>query len=333
MDRSRRMGARGRATTAEQAAQPSPPSSSRITLRARKNRRRPAPLWSRMPRPAAIADACGRALRRSLSAAIAACVIVGAGGALWLAHRFVTTSPRYAITEIEVRGARHLSASEVRAIVPAALGDNVFLTSPDEVAGALRRHPWIASATAERVLPGTIRVEIREHEPAALAVIGEPYLVGADGRPFKRAQIEAGDGAGLPIVTGVDRDAYRRDPAGAARTITAALDALARWRAGAGRPPIGELHITAQGTLTLRTYDRAAAIELGPLASETAGATDAAHAAFAADAATAAAPTLEARLHTFDAAWAELDPRERARARSFHLDARPDHVTVAFAKD
>lgn len=318
------MGARGRAATAELASPPSPPPSSRITLRARKNRRRAAPLWSRVPRPQAIADACGRALRRSLPATIAACVVIVAGGALWLGYRFVTTSPRYAITAIEVRGARHLSASEVRAIVPVAIGDNVFATSTDDVVRALRRHPWIAEATAERVLPGELLVEIREHEPAAVAVIGEAYLVTAGGRPFKRAEIEAGDGAGLPIVTGVGRDAYRRDPAGAARTITAALDALARWRAGGGRPEIGELHVTAQGTLTLRTYDRAAAIDLGPLLTP-AGAGELAAAPAALD--------LDARLRTFDVAWAELDPGERARARSFHLGARPDHVTVAFAKD
>jgi len=38
-------------------------------------------------------------------------------------------------------------------------------------------------------------------------------------------------------------------------------------------------------------------------------------------------------MHTFDAAWAGLSDAERARARSIHLDARPDHVTVAFVKD
>jgi cell division protein FtsQ len=326
MDRSRRMGARARATTAESAAPPSPPSTSRLTLRARKNRRRPAPLWSRMPRPSAIADACGRALRRSLPAAVAICVIAAAGGAIWLGYRFVTTSSRYAITAIEVRGGHRVTADEVRAMIPASLGDNVFSTSADAIARALRAHPWIASATAQRILPGKILVEIREHEPAAIAVIGDPYLVGPDGRPFKRAQIEAGDGAGLPIVTGLDRAAYARDPDGAARTITAALDALARWRAGAERPAVGELHVTAQGTLTLRTYDRAAAIELGPLDAGEPGAQP------RAEPRPAPSP-IDARIRTFDAAWAELDPRERTRARSFHLDARPDHVTVAFAKD
>src|SRR5436190_4716348 len=98
MDRSHRSGAKGRPATAELAAAASPPPSSRLTLRGRKNRRRPAPLWSRVPPPRTIADACGRALRRSLPAAIAAFALLGVGAGLWLGYRFVTTSSRYAIT-------------------------------------------------------------------------------------------------------------------------------------------------------------------------------------------------------------------------------------------
>lgn len=312
MDRSRRSGARERPATAER--EPVlPPSSSRLTLRARKNRRRAPSLWSRVPPPREIADACGRALRRSAPAMIATCAVLGVGAALWLGYHFVTTSARYAITKIEVRGTQRLSEDEIRAALPVALGDNVFEASTDAVTRALADHPWIASAKVERVLPGTLVVEIREHQPTAIAVLGEPYLVGADGHPFKRARIDAGDGAGLPIVTGLDRAAYRRDPEGAAQTITAALAALARWRTNPARPPIGELHVSTQGTLTLRTYDRGAAIELGAL--------------------DAPAALLDARLRTFDAAWAELDPSERGRARTFHTGARPDHVIVAFAKD
>jgi len=340
MDRSRRTtGARARTATAELAAPSSPPPSSRLTLRGRKNRRRPEPLWSRVPPPRAIADACGRALRRSVPATLAACALLGLAGAIWLGYRFVTTSSRYAITEIEIRGAHRLSADEVRAALPVALGDNVFLASTDAISRALRRHPWIAAATTERILPGTLRVEIREHEPVAVALLGEPYLVGPDGHPFKRAQPEAGDEADLPLVTGLDRAAYGRDPDGVARTITAALDALARWRSGPGRPPIGELHIDAQGALTLHSRDRAAlespgfvgarrnakrcggSIELGPLA-EPAGAPSRDSLAL-----------LDARLRTFDAVWAELGDDQRERARAFHIGARPDQVTVAFAKD
>jgi hypothetical protein len=90
------------------------------------------------------------------------------------------------------------------------------------------------------------------------------------------------------------------------------MGALARWRAGAKRPPVAELHLGAGGTLALRTH-AGAAIELGLLS--------------------ASAASIEARLRTFDAVWAELDPHERGRARTFHTGARPEHVTVAFAKD
>jgi cell division protein FtsQ len=319
MDRSRRMGARGRATTAEAEESAIPPSSSRLTLRARKNRRRPTSVWTRVPRPRAIADACGRALRRSLPVLLATCAVLGVVAALWLGYQFVTTSARYAITSIEVRGAERLSADEVRATLPVALGDNIFTTSPDEVARALRQNPWIVTAMVERILPGTLSIELREREPTAIAVLGEPYLVAADGRPFKRARIEAGEGADLPVVTGLDRAAYLRDPAAAARAITAALAALARWQSDEERPAIGEVHLGAQGTLTLRTSEHRAAIELGPIAALGQPGPD--------------GQALDARLATFDAAWAVLDEHERQRARTFHLDARSERVTVAFAKD
>jgi cell division protein FtsQ len=289
------------------------PASSRLIVRPRKNRRRPVPrsVWSRMPRPNAIADACGRALRRSVPALVATCVALLACGGIWLGYRFVTGSPRFAIRAIEIRGADRLTADEVRAALPVSLGDNVFTASLDGVTARLRLHPWVASASAHRILPDTLVIEIREHAAAAIAMLGEPYLVDANGHPFKHAQLELHEAEGLPVITGIERSAYRTDPVTTAATIKTALAALARWRTEPGRPAIGEVHIDPLGALVLRTYDRGVAIELGALA----------------DAA------VDPRLTTFDAAWAELSELERARARTIHLDARHDHVTVAFAKD
>jgi hypothetical protein len=75
------------------------------------------------------------------------------------------------------------------------------------------------------------------------------------------------------------------------------------------RPEISEVHVDAHHSVTLRTYDRGVAIQLGALRE------------------------LEERLTTFDAAWTELSDAERARVTALHLDARSDQVTVAFAKD
>jgi cell division protein FtsQ len=297
----------GPAPTRRVAKQQQPPASSRLTVKARPNRRlKQGSIWARLPRPPVIADACGRALRRSLPALIGAGVLVAVGGTAWAGYRFVTTSDRFAITTIEVHGAEKASPDALIASLPAKRGDNMFSASLDAITSEVRANPWIASAEVHRELPHTIVIDVREHVPTALVQLGGLYLVDADGHPFKRAELATDDGAGLPIITGLERTAYSADPAGTAANIRNALGALAHWRDEADRPSIGEVHLDTHGGLTLVTYENAIAIQLGPIDS-----------------------TLALRMQTFDATWAELSPTERARARAIHLDTRPDHVTVA----
>jgi cell division protein FtsQ len=302
MDRSRRQGANGArpATT--------PPALSRLTVRKHKNRRRPGSLWSRLPKSGVIADACGRAVRRALPAAAAVAVLGAASGGVWASHRWLTTSPRFAITEITVAGTHRVAPDELRAALPVRVGDNVFLELTD-VARAARDNPWIADASVHRILPHTIAIEVREHTPAAIVELGELYLADASGHPFKRAALELGEAEGLPIITGIGRASYAANPDAAAATVKDAIAAFAGWQTAA-RPAIGEVHVDPHGGVTMHTYDQAIAIQLGALGAG-----------------------LGARMHTFDTAWAGLSDAERARARAIHLDARPDHVTVAFAKD
>ncbi|HEY6174209.1 MAG TPA: FtsQ-type POTRA domain-containing protein, partial [Kofleriaceae bacterium] len=236
------------------------------------------------------------------------------GGGLWQGYRWLSHSPRFAITEIAIQGAHHVDADALRAALPIHLGDNAFVGLAD-IARAVRDEPWVAAVEVRRMLPHTIVIAIREHVAAAVAELGDFYLVDAAGRPFKRATLDlppeardAGEADGLPIITGLTRAAFTADPEATTASIADALAALDRWRAAA-RPEIGELHIDAHGALTLHTYDPAIAIQLG--ASGSAG----------------------DRIQAFDAAWAALSAAERARTRAIHLDARPDHVTVAFAKD
>jgi cell division protein FtsQ len=253
-----------------------------------------------------IADACGRALRRSLPALIGVGVLATIGGTAWAGYYFVTTSSRFAITNIEVNGNHKLTTDQIRAALPLRGGDNVFETNLDTVVRELRGNPWIASAEAHRVLPHTIVIDVREHEPAAVVQLGGLYLVDTEGHAFKRVEVDDGDG--LPIITGLDRTAYVANPAAVAAQIRGALAALATWRGESERPSIGEVHVDAHGSLTLVTYEQAVSIQLGDLGSE-----------------------LAQRMHTFDAVWAELTTAERARVRAIHLDARSDQVTVAFA--
>src|SRR4029077_18585690 len=118
------------------------------------------------------------------------------GGTAYAGYRFVTTSPRFAITQISVQGNHHRTDEQIRAELPVAPGDNVFVADLDATTRALHADPWIARVEVHRILPHTLVVDVGEHEAAALVDIGERYLVDASGHPFKHADDE--EGADLP---------------------------------------------------------------------------------------------------------------------------------------
>ena len=320
MDRSRRQGAKDGATP--------PPPSSRLTLNPKRNRKKTMAFWDRVPRPAAIADACGRALRRSVPALIGVGVLAAVSGTAWAGYHFVTTSSRFAITHIDVHGNHRVTDEQVLALVPTRVGDNVFAADLDAATRALRADPWIASASVSRMLPHTLVIDIAEYQPAAVADLGGAYLVDGNGHAFKRVAAGAREAADLPLITGLDRAAYLVDEVRGAEQIRGALATLATWRDSAvGRPAIGEVHVDARGALTLRTADGAIDRSgcAGPRSTAEGRCGDVVEIELGmADAG------LPARLHTFDAVWAALDGAERSRARALHLDTRSDHVTVAF---
>jgi cell division protein FtsQ len=263
-------------------------------------------MWSRLPKPALVADACGRALRRSLPAVIGGAVLAAIGGTAYAGYHWVTTSPRFAITQIVLQGNRHASDDQLRAALPVHVGENLFATNLGAVDRALHGNPWIADSEVHRMLPHTIVIDVREHEPVAVADLGGLYLVDAEGHAFKRAELDEGDAAGLPVITGLDRAGYLADPAATASQIRGALAALDSWHT-AERPAIAEVRLDPRGAIALVTADGGTSIELGAIDN-----------------------TLAARMRTFDTAWAELADGERERARAIHLDPGSDHVTVAF---
>lgn len=285
------------------------PRVSRLVLRP--NRRRTSPLVARLPRPREALDACGRAVRRAAPALATTAILAAVGAGLTLGHDFLTTSRRFAVADVEVRGSTVLTADEVRALLPFSRGDNIFRAPIGLAESTLAALPWIAAVDVRRELPQRVVVELRERTPAAVVAAGELYLVDASGRPFKRADLARGEGAGLPVVSGVPRELYASAPDEAAAQVRRGLEVLAAWTDGAadGRPAVGEVAVDRRGA-TVFTYDSAVAVRLG--------ATDGAQ--------------LTDRLARFDATWSALSPDERARARAIHVDndIRTDLVTVSF---
>jgi cell division protein FtsQ len=295
----------------------------------RGNRKRPPPLWRRLPGPRAIGRGLGRALRRAAPVLCAAALTAALGGAGFLGYTWLTTSPRFAVGEVEVRGATALDPEYVRARLGLDGSENVFLLELASLQAALEQDPWIAAARVRRQRPAQVVVELREHRPAALVELGGLYLVDEDGAVFKRANPARGEGVGpagrtLPIITGIAREEYVRAPAEATARIAWALQAAAIYARSGDRPALAEIHLDRRRGLTFVTYEQALAIRVGDVSALTVSE--------GLRAAGLPALALSQRLRAFDAAWAALAPDERDAARIVFANntTRPDRVTVGF---
>ncbi len=157
-----------------------------------------------------------RRVRRGFTArAILVLQLAGAGllavAAAWTGYAKVMASERLKVGKVEVRGCHFLSEGEVRELLGPAVGENILGLDIDALKARLRASPWVADAVVGRTLPDTLKVEIRERVPLALAEMERLYLMDGDGGLIDvyGPQTAAFD---LPIVRGlqgVEADARR----------------------------------------------------------------------------------------------------------------------------
>jgi cell division protein FtsQ len=174
---------------------------------------------------------------------------VGLGGLAGLAYGGVELraraleSERFALSGVEVVGARRSSPAAVRARAGLEHGENVLALDLDAAAARVETLGWVARARLERAFPDRVRIFVDEHEPAALLALGELFYVDRAGRAF-RAYVP-GEPIDLPIVLGVDREGYKRDRAEAVGRLRGARDFLSVWRETRGAPPPQEVEVTS----------------------------------------------------------------------------------------
>lgn len=109
---------------------------------------------------------------------IAALAAIALAVATWA----VAASPLFQVRDVQVRGNRHLSDSDVVRLAGIRAGANVLTVSIRRVEGALAGSPWIRSAEVRRSLPSTLVLRIEERSPVAW--VRQPNgiaLVAADG--------------------------------------------------------------------------------------------------------------------------------------------------------
>jgi cell division protein FtsQ len=233
-----------------------------------------------------------------------ALVIAVSGSVAWGARKHVMSSTRFVVKEIDVTGTHRRTNDDVVKTAGLELNKNVFLTDLDDARAKLVADPWISDATLARRLPGTILVQVTEREAGALVALGETYLATPSGNVFKK--LELGDPVDLPIVTGLTLDYVTDDREGAARTIRRAIDLANDYDRGplAGRAALQEVHVAADGAMTLVVGKPSVSLMLGE-------------------------PPYRKKIEQAARVVAELDKRG-AKADAIMLDneARPERVVV-----
>jgi cell division protein FtsQ len=120
-------------------------------------------------------------LGRAILAAQAAAVLLLAVLVGWAGYARVMASERLKVGRVEIRGSRFLAEQEVRELLGSAVGGNILGLDIDALKARLRTSPWVADAAIARALPDTLRVEIQERAPLALAEANQLQLMDEDG--------------------------------------------------------------------------------------------------------------------------------------------------------
>jgi cell division protein FtsQ len=130
------------------------------------------------------------------------------------------------------------------------IGQNLLELNLNEIAAISSRDPWVRGSSAKRVLPDTLRIQLNERRPAALALIGGvAHLV--DGTGYVIGDTGPGRSDDLPVLTGLSRSSDGELAAGLRRGVRA-VQRLKRsapiFLAG-----ISEVDLSRKDRLTIRT--------------------------------------------------------------------------------
>jgi cell division protein FtsQ len=156
-------------------------------------------------------------------------LFLAAGGAAFGAARWVTTSPRFAVTVVDVRGASRVPVARILTVAGIAPGANLWTIDSRAVVGRLEAMSEIRRADLVREMPNRLTVVVEERRPFTLVHAGRLHWMDEDGRVLgEEARAVAPE---VPVISGLSEDeltSMRTAPGPKARAAIALIRALLR---------------------------------------------------------------------------------------------------------
>lgn len=156
-------------------------------------------------------------------------VAIGAAAATLAAARWVTTSPRFAVAAVEVRGASRAAIPRVLAAAAIAPGANLWTLDSGAVAARVAALPEIRRADVVRELPNRVTIVVEERRPFTLVHAAKLHWMDEDG--YVLGEERRAVAPGVPVISGLDEDelaSMGSVPAPKARAAVALIRTLLR---------------------------------------------------------------------------------------------------------
>ena len=154
-------------------------------------------------------------------------------GAVVVAHRWVTTSPRFAVAAIDVHGVSRLSADRIRTVAGVAPGDNLWSVDTIQVRARLEGMAEIRRADVVRALPNRLTILVEERRPFTLVHAGRLHWLDEDGHVLgEETRAVAPE---VPIISGLTEEeltTMRTAPTTKARDAITLIRTLLRTGSG-----------------------------------------------------------------------------------------------------
>ncbi len=134
----------------------------------------------------------GRARRRPLAIgyfarrAVVVLLLAGIPAAGGVAGWWFLTSPRFAVTTIDVRGAHLVSTDRILEAAQIPPGRSVFLLDPRRIARQVEALPEVQRAEVIRELPNRVTVVVEERKPFTLVHAGRLHWIDESGHVLGR---------------------------------------------------------------------------------------------------------------------------------------------------
>ena len=212
-------------------------------FRSKRNRRR-VDLAKKTGEFKAAAKHHGPVALKLFALALAFVLVAVGGNETW---KWAHTAHQFALSDVSVSGQSEATDVELVRLAGILLGQNLLAMDVRAMERSIATHPWVKSVSVTRRLPSHLSIEVVEHRAIAMLSFGELYLVNEDSEPFKR--IKPGDAVDLPLVTGLDRDAFAERNEEALKELHEAITLIEAYAADPGveTEPLSEVNLHPEG--------------------------------------------------------------------------------------